>query len=84
MTTWAGTRRELDRLISEIELWTTAQAETVAALTQDGGDTVEAVQHLYEQMDRLTALRRERAVIERLAQIKPGPVSDRSRDGHGP
>lgn len=72
MTTWAGTSRELDRLINEIELWTTAQAAAVASLTRTGGDTTEAVHDLYEHVDRLTDLRRERAIIERLSQIKPG------------
>ena len=84
MTTWTGTRREPHRLISEIEIWTTAHAEMVAALVRAGDDACEAMQQLYDQMDRLAGLRRERAIIERLAQIKPGSVPEPSSVGCEP
>lgn len=68
--TWSATHLEMSRLIAEIELLTTAQASTVAALARAGGDTEKARQCLYAQMDRLNALRRQRAVVERFALIK--------------
>lgn len=69
--TLTATRLEMGHQIAVIELWTTAQTETVAALAQSQGDTTEAMQHLYEQMDRLAALRLERAGIERLIRGEP-------------
>lgn len=75
--TWRATRLEMSRVIAEIELLTTAQASTVVSLARAGGDTEEARQRLYAQVDRLNALRRERAVIERFAQIRPGAEDPR-------
>lgn len=69
--TWRAAHLEMSRLIEEIELLTTAQASTVVALARAGGDTEEARQCLYAQMDRLNALRRQRAVIERFDEIQP-------------
>lgn len=70
-------RRELDRLIAEIELWTTAQAEAVATLLARGqDDEAEATQHLFEQMDRLTALRLKRTEIECLTAGEPGAAAE--------
>ncbi|MGH1571927.1 hypothetical protein ACRAWG_16065 [Methylobacterium sp. P31] len=65
-------RQKMDRLIAEIELWTMVQAGTVAALARSQGDTTQATEHLYRQMDRLAALRLERAEIECLIRGEPG------------
>lgn len=73
--TLTATLKEMDRLILEIELRTTAQAEAVAVLVRGQGDATEAMQHLYEQMDRLAALRLERAGIERLVGGDSGAAS---------
>lgn len=69
--TWKATRLELSRQITELEMLSAAQAITVAALARAGGDTGEARQRLFEQLSELNALRRQRAVVERFAQIEP-------------
>lgn len=69
--TLTATLREMDRLITEIELWTAGQAEEVAALSRSDSDTTEATQRLFEQLGRLTALRLERAEIRRLIPEEP-------------
>lgn len=64
---WKATHLELSRQITELEMLSAAQTITVVALAQAGGDTGKARQRLYGQMDRLTDLRRQRAVVERFA-----------------
>lgn len=68
---WKATHLELSRQITELEMLSAAQAVTVVALARAGGDTGEARQRLYEQLNQLDTLRRQRAVIERFAQIQP-------------
>lgn len=67
---WKATHVELSRQITELKMLSAAQAITVAALARAGGDTSEARQHLFEQLDELNALRRQRAVVERFAQME--------------
>ncbi|CAA2161210.1 hypothetical protein MBRA_06370 [Methylobacterium brachiatum] len=49
----------LNRRITEAEMRSTAATDALAALARTGGDTVQAEQMLWEEMDALRALRRQ-------------------------
>jgi uncharacterized coiled-coil protein SlyX len=72
MTSWRATLMDMDRRIAEAELLPSMQAEAVAALSRAGEEATDTMERLYAQMDRLSALRQERAAVWSFSQSKPG------------